>query len=328
MGKFNMLDINNPYKCLFVKTNNMYGGPWVSFDYNSATTYFILKNTFAKAGHPFPMILFCGMDVRVIKSDFRPAWLDHACRECKIYEESVSKMTNFYLEEDIDYSQYDVVYTEDPILKSQTIFSNPNTLFVYSDGEHFKRTPQTHYDLFLDHLQWDFPHTIEKHNLFKNENKADAYVEYRTRSIRGIHDKIFDSTKIKCITKTFLDANKSCYGMTKPLQNGISYWANLGASKYHVMLPVNGNKRIGQCLIDAASIDSINIGKSSHKNHFIHPDLIAEDVHEAINKIKKVESSKSLYHEALFYQRNQIRSCQKNFIEIISKSINIKLYNK
>ena len=306
---------------LFVKNKYSYGGPWSSFDYDQVTPQWILENTFSKAGHPFPMICLCKMDCKIIEED-----MGNTLWESQLYGQNDSAkpaienlVTNTCAWEDIDFSKYDYVYTEDPIVPAPIIENNPNIKFIYNLIEHWNPICPPHKKyIFFDHTKNSFPYSKKDVSKFINRKESRIHVEYRTSTDETYLKELSEHCKMDLVYKT----NTSLYMIESDLpENGLGYWNRLGRSKYNVQLPVEGHSRCGQGFGDAASIDCVNIGLASfqHNNSFIHPENRVDNITDTVSIIQKLESDINKYNQVLQWQNEAIEASNKKFNELLKK---------
>lgn len=309
-------------KSLFLKDRYNYGGPWVSFDYHSVDPLFILKNSFAKPGHPFPMICLMEMDCRIVDSGFNALWLEQAIKEAPKYLHNVSKIKYTNLE-NVDFSNYDFVYSEDPILPKDVILNNPKTIFAYNDVEHSNRSQNEFYDLHFDHLIWDFPHSLNAIQKIPFTTSYRVFLEYRTASYPPFFENIISELGNNVTYNPTIFSGGLTYGMSNPLSNGLDYWSRLKSSTFHIILP-SPHPRVGQACIDAAACGTVNIGFVEHKINFIHPECRTSCVKQALNLVRQLETCPVSKFEIIKYQYQQVRKAQSKFIS----AINLKFKDK
>ena len=262
-----MKDLSHDIKALFIKDKYCYGGPWASFNFRETSPQKILEHTFAKAGHPFPMILFMRMDCAIIDSGWRPKWLNDLTQRKPDFVNLVDNLSSGYCANDwseIDFDKYDVVYSEDPIIPSE-ITDNHSSKFVCN---------------FVDS-----------------------------------HKKISDETGLGCL---FNDSLRDCiFGMSDPLQNGLKYWSGLGKSRYHIMLPASEGVRLGQAMLDAAAVGSINIGICRDRKEVLHSECTCWNEDEAIKIVNRLQQDEALREEIKHYQYTSLIKNQSKFLEEI-----------
>lgn len=318
-----MKDLSHDIKALFIKDKYCYGGPWASFNFRETSPQKILEHTFAKAGHPFPMILFMRMDCAIIDSGWRPKWLNDLTQRKPDFVNLVDNLSSGYCANDwseIDFDKYDVVYSEDPIIPSE-ITDNHSSKFVCNFVEHYSESPTEHYDTFIKH--WGthvdrrslaFPHSVERLSSFVPKEKDGIYIEYRTLSLDS-HKKISDETGLGCL---FNDSLRDCiFGMSDPLQNGLKYWSGLGKSRYHIMLPASEGVRLGQAMLDAAAVGSINIGICRDRKEVLHSECTCWNEDEAIKIVNRLQQDEALREEIKHYQYTSLIKNQSKFLEEI-----------
>lgn len=310
-------------KSLFVKNKYMYGGPWSSFDYDQVSPEWILSKTFSKAGHPFPMICHYDMDCRIVDSGRTNTRWEHQLynenpHATKLIETLTENVCNW---EDIDFSLYDFVYSEDPIIPSQIIEDNPYAIFAYNLVEHWDPSTTTHkrYNL-IDHQQIPFPQSVSSVSDLIDRKTSRVHIEYRTNEIPDIHDYLRSNFDLELVYKR----NTSFYMIEENPESGLEYWKRLGKSKYNLQLPVNGSIRLGQGYGDAASVGCINLGVCSAKNNqmCVHPDCRIDSLTSAVECINKLENNSDMVKEILSYQYQMIENRNKMFrTQIIESDI-------
>ena len=314
-------------KSLFIKNKYCYGGPWTSFNFDETSPREILSYTFSKAGHPFPMILLMGMDCKIVDLGMREPWMHIAARETPNYHKIINKYTtNICKLENISFSDYDLVYTEDPILDADIILANTKTLFVYNDAEWNNSEREKYYDLHIEHNPicsdfYSFPQAPDFVSIFKSDNRSSIYLEYRTVTL-NIAEILTKQTGLKCVCNDTV--SKVYYCMTDPPDNGLAYWEKMGLCKYHIQLPATQGVRLGQGLGDAASMGLINIGMALNTK-FLHPYCKVDKIEDVIRVIKTIESNKHTGDEILKYQYKALEDANQRFTHTIQKHLDRKI---
>tara|TARA_B100000519_G_C14257628_1_gene445842 strand:+ start:1399 stop:2343 length:945 start_codon:yes stop_codon:yes gene_type:complete len=306
-------------KSLFVKNKYMYGGPWSSFDYNQVTPEWILSKTFSKAGHPFPMICHYQMDCRIVNDGRKfTGWENELYGKNPYSLAAIENLTESVCGwGDIDFSNYDFVYTEDPIIPSEIIENNPNIEFAYNLVEHWDVSKTTHerYKL-IDHQQIPFPQSPASVSNFIDRQNSKIHIEYRSNEIAGIHDYLNSNLGLELVYKR----NTNFYMITKNPESGLEYWKRMGKSKYNIQLPVNGSIRLGQGFGDASSIGCINLGICSvdHNQVCVHPDCRVDSLSSIVERIKQIEQNGDMAKEILSYQYEAIDDRNERFNQEIN----------
>ena len=329
-------------KSLFVKQKMCYGGPWASFKYADMTPRKILEKTYAKGGHPVPMINLLGMDCAVLDLDIRYDWLNLALRDNPHLGETLLSTTEGIKKlDEVNFAEYDLVYSEDPILPQHIISDCPDTVFAYNPVEHTdpKAFSQTgvEYDLFYWHVPYDpnfhwnrsrmrkglFPQAPDiMRNEFKGSGKK-IHLEYRTVEAEGgrAHKYLEQHTELQCTY--YGQGHKIYYMVENPPKNAVSYWERLADSKYNIMLPARQGVRLGQSLGDAASMGVINIGKALH-SVYLHPRCRVGNLDEALGVIRDIETTSDLGQQIIEYQDDVIKKSNDKFINMIKDKISEK----
>ncbi len=324
-------------KSLFVKADYCYGGPWSSFNFNEVTPVQILEKTFSKAGHPFPLILFMEMDCRIVRANAKQSegWLRVVEKEAPELVNTVKKhTTNVFDFSEVDFSSYDLVYSEDPIIPQYVIESCPNTLFCYNDVECFSRGDGKFYDIYFNHTDgFSFPQSPETLSCLKDKKQKGIYIEYRslvhaTCKCPHCGERVFNFRHIPERTNMQIffnrDMNNSRYGLSSPLQNGVSYWKGMGRCKYHLMVPGSQGVRLGQTMLDAASLGLINVGIVCDRFEALHISCRVKDYSEASKLISEIEKDSSWQEEILDYQYAGLKFHREKFYNQIVDALNKK----
>lgn len=293
-------------KCLFLKQARSCGGPWSSFDYDKVSPEWILSKTYSKAGHPFPMICLLKMDCRIIKDLPDQTWFRHIMKDNQTL---VDKYTHGAVDiHDVDFSQYDVVWSEDAFVPESITRKYPQILWAYNNAEHAWPTNGSHYDYFFDHTKHDYPSF--KQLSMDVDRTDDIFVEWRTQNIDGI-ERLTQKTGLKCdIDKRTIQSIQMIHN---PPLGGDEYWKRLKRCKYYIQLPVNGNVRIGQGFVDAASMDLICIGKAT-KQKCVHSFCYANTIDDAIQVIQNVKNNSAFEHEIRYYQNDMLKEINQKFV--------------
>ena len=311
-------------KFAFIKSNTHWGGPWFSFKYLENNIDSILKNSYGKAGHPIPMIIYFKMDVYVVNNkdliNVDDLNYNNLSKKNPIYEKNLlKKMKNVYNLKDINFDNYDIIYTEDEIIPKTIVEKYKKILFVFNASEHTNDIK--FYDLLINHKYNIFPHPNNELSYFINENRKDIYLEYRTA---------YNDDCIKIFEKSFLDRkiiyNENMKNLINPWINKeddscYNFWYNLGKCKYYIQLgKYLQGIRIGQGFVNAASLKLINIGfcNQDYCNiKIIHPYCICKDENSAIKIINDIENDITLYNNIINYQNNILEQANKNYKNII-----------
>lgn len=299
-------------KCLFVKNKYTYGGPWASFNYNEVTPKWILERTYAKAGHPFPMICNYQMDCRIINTHkTNSPWEQELYRGNPHAQKLIETLTEGTCGwGDIDFSSYDLVYSEDPIIPPNIINQHRSRVqFVFNRVEHWSETKHADGYVFVDHQNVPFPQCPDAVSDFCDREIPRIHIEYRTNQITNIHEQLA-GLGLELVYKK----NTSLYMIEKNPESGLEYWSRLGKSRYNVQLPAP-QLRLGQGLGDSAAAGCINIGdaKCEVNRCCVYPNLRTQNLGEAMNHINKLESDLKFRCEVLEYQYDMINKRNKMF---------------
>ena len=251
---------------------------------------------------------------------------------------------NTYKEDEIPFDDYDVIYCRDPILKNikELKLKYPNKLFVYEEAEHergYCEKTSKYYDLQLIHhkfkffdlnkltlpMKISFPYTTSPNKLrtyFKDIKKNNnLFIDYR--DIIFYKEKVFklnnnhDSDMLKTYELLLKKYPNICCNIKNSL-NGIcfssegksdvkEYLSKIASCKYFCSLA----GRVGQSLVDAASLNSICIGTMSSPNHCVlcHPSTIFPkntNLDIIISRINEIENNIILQEEILKYQNERL----------------------
>lgn len=301
----------------------------MSFCFDNVTPKDILLKTFAKAGHPFPMILLLKMDCAIIEEEIRQPWMHIAELENPKYREALDSYTEETVNvEDINFSEYEIVYTEDPILSKDIILAHPNTVFAYNTVEDHACNYGDHYDIFFDHAGhrhadrtgFSFPQCPSAVSQFKSESRNNIYIEYRTIKL-NVSDVIKNRTGLDIVQNEGMAG--AFYGITWPPSTGLEYWENLGRCKYYIQLPAEQGIRLGQAFGDAASMGLVNIGMS-YDQTFVHPFCRTDSVDKAIEIVNNIENDRELLKQVLSFQDQNIQQKSDAFLETLEEKLLIK----
>lgn len=305
-------------KALFLKQAESCGGPWASFNYSEVNPNWILSKTYSKAGHPIPMIINMKMDCRIIKGGPKQNWIEVFRGRNKRYDEILGQYTEGVCSfNDIEYNNYDLIWCEDAFVPDTIITKHSSIIWAFNNAEHCFPTRNDSYHIFFDHERYSFPHDggVLK-EIFSTNDSESIFIEWRTIQIQNIVEIIEKNTGIRCNFDLNPVSNQQM--LTNPPTDGNVYWKRLGGSKYYLQLPVNGNYRLGQAFVDAASLGLICIG-NCRKNQIIHPKCRVDNVFSAIDIVRLLDKNAEMSDEILNYQNEYLKKINIEFSEIINK---------
>ncbi len=309
-------------KSLYVKQKIHIGGPWSSFKFNDVSPEFILSKFYAKAGHPLQMILLLQMDCAIINETIAMPWM----REISHLFDTVKQHTqNTVNIDDVDFGQYDVVISEDAIIQKNIIDRYPNTLFLYFNAEHFDAKYSQDYDVFLQHINYQqqrhinekfftFPRDIEAmKKMFNVTNKYGYFLDNRDKDEYMLDMPNNNNSPVK---------NTSYYCPTNIIEGeSKQYYSNLSKSKYAICI----SQRHGQFFHDASSLNTVCIGQTANNNnHFLHPDMICNNITCVQDKIEELEKNIDYYESVVNWQLDNIRQLNNQFLSMLQKEIEKK----
>ena len=274
-------------KSLYLKQKIHIGGPWSSFKFNEVDPEFILSKFYGKAGHPFQMILLLQMHCMIIKQCSIMPWMKQIKHLLNITNKYTTNLVDVHA---IDFSKYDFVMVEDPILDESIIKNNPNTLFAYACAEHFDAKYSDNYDIFLQHIYgqskkhpnekfFTFPRDSKTmQNMFDIKNKYGYFLDNRDTDVYELDIPNNNNSPV---------ANTPYYCPINIIEGeSKQYYNNLARSKYAISI----SKRHGQFFHDAASLNAICIGQTRNNNkYFLHPDMICDNIKCVKEKIQILE---------------------------------------
>tara|TARA_Y100001938_G_C7836979_1_gene304199 strand:- start:232 stop:486 length:255 start_codon:yes stop_codon:yes gene_type:complete len=82
------------------------------------------------------------------------------------------------------------------------------------------------------------------------------------------------------------------------------------------MLPASEGVRIGQSMLDAAAVGSINIGMCLDRTEVLHSECVCENEDEAIKIVNKLQQDDSLSEEIKHFQYTSLIKNQSKFLEL------------
>lgn len=303
-------------KCVFIKSNTHWGGPWLSFKYDEITIDKILKNSYGKAGHPIPMICLLKMDVFIVENIdlINCDKINYNNALIKKKENLEKYMKKVYRLSEVPFDNYDIIYTEDEIIPRNIIDKYKEKLFVFNASEHhlFKKN----YDILIDHKkEWAFPHCMETFKKFIKDERKSIYLEFRTASNDNCINIFKTGLELDIVYNNEMRNGINPWASETP-KNAILYWNNLGKCKYYVQLgKYLQGIRIGQGFVNSACLNIINIGRCSGKPNydFIHPYCKCQEEDHAIRIIKTLEKDRELYNKILKYQNYKLEELNTRF---------------
>ena len=317
-------------KCLFLKSNTHWGGPWLSFKYNEITIDKILKNSYGKAGHPIPMICLFKMDVIIVNNNDlvncdkinynNNNTLNHKKENLEKY------MHNIYRLKDVPFNNYDIIYTEDEIIPKYIINKYKEKLFVFNASEH--HLYKKYYDVLIDHKnKWAFPHCMETFKKYTNDERKYIYLEFRTASNDNCINKFKNDLKLGLVYNDNMRKGINPWSSKIP-EKAISFWEDMGKCKYYVQLgKYLQGLRIGQGFVNAACLNIINIGicQKNSNHEFIYPLCVCKEENDAIRVIKMIEEDKNLYNKIIIYQNYKLEKLNMNFHNLLKLNLDKKI---
>ena len=314
-------------RCAFIKSDSHWGGPWLSFKFHEVSIESIMKNSYGKAGHPIPMIIFFEMDVYCVSQkhlnnvdDINYNYNYNNTKSMDIYKEKLKKIQNIYSLDDINFNDYDVIYTEDQIIPKDIIDNHKNTLFVYNATEHEYK--QYYYDLCIHHYKYIFPHPVVAFQCFiTNHDRSNIYLEYRTAHSKECINTFEKNFPMKKIIYNHFMKDKIFPWLNLENDACDKYWYDLGKCKYYVQLgKYLQGVRVGQGFANATCLNLINIGFCSRETanfKLIHPRCICRDEVDAINIINVIEKDDQLYNDILKYQKDILQTANESYKNIL-----------
>ena len=349
--------MENSIKTLFVKQSLDILGPRTSYTWSDGIEGELLKLFKGKASL-YELLVYFKSDYIIVDTLTNSPWLDTLIKQPGYVDTMKSTTSNVVQHQNIDYSQYDLVITHDPILgpwMEAYQKAYPKTVFAYILAEH--TSWQLHqlgfqYDLYLDHtlqsgddvvrlpqaLNMFFPRVPNTIRQMFCQQKASIFVDYRSvgHFISGGNknvaltpaevEQFFNENEFSLPTIKLSETSLKPFMFGGSDDDGVKYYSKLAHSKYFVSIA----NRVGQAAFDAASAGSLVIGtdKSSLHRLLCHPsvllsgDITTETVNE---KIKELEADQIKYVNALNYQENFLNlNCVNKPINDIIKACTIK----
>jgi hypothetical protein len=326
-------------------------GPWETFEYHTTNPINILNSYHSKT-NSFETFLLFKADHIVVDTHLSTKHLQQTLQNTgargdiqKIIPRFIKGLTPI---DKIDFGKYDVIWTRDPILTGhikELQIQYPKTLFVYELIEHWCNTLHTQaqgYDVFLDHNNYSmnsngnqisFPYPrcpVELRKTFVPVGlygqNVSLYIDWRDKEQIGIYNAHLPP-HIKAYATSFTSSNPKSNGLFLRLNDNPEeqheYFKRLANCKYFVSIA----GRLGQSLVDAASLNCICIGTRKSGNHRLicHPSCFVNSPIECCNKIKEIESDINLQKEILEYQDKQIKEL---FVEYPLRTLKQKLDEK
>ena len=313
-------------------------GPWSTFEYkNYANTPGKILDTYHSKTNSFETFLLFEAD-HIVVDTFLPSKHQQQTVNDNATKRSIHRLAKGAKSiDDIDFGKYDIVWTRDPILVGhidQLKAKYPKTLFAYELIEHWCKELHAKakgYDLFLDHnnysmssagnsISFPYPRCPTKlRQIFRNSSSGSSgsgssvYIDWRDKDNVPYFQNNLKDFKV-CAT-AFSAANSKNNGIFLRLDENPDeqheYFRRLAECKYFISIA----GRLGQSLVDAASLKCICIGTKKSGNHRLicHPSCFVNTPAEAVAKINEIESNSTLQNEILTYQDLKINEYFVNY---------------
>ena len=349
--------MENNLKILFLKQAHDNLGPKSSYGYNENVSALELLNHFNGKTSLFETLLYYKCDFLIIPTKIRSPWLDTMASIPGYQDFLKSNTTNVIDPFQIDFNNYDIVITHDPILYpyiNELKSKSPKTVFGYIMVEH--SSWQMHqfgfeYDLWLDHtlnsvdevvrfpqsINYFFPRVPDEvRNMFKAP-KNSLFIDYRSyghfiegsnnvaltlEQINSFNKTLNTKLKIESISETSLKP----YMFVTNSDDSIEFYKKMSRAKYFVTIA----NRIGQSSFDAASMGCLVIGNIQSKMHKLlcHPDCLMSgnfNENDVLKLVSKLESDNIYFNKMLIYQERQLKKYGIDHNnKILNQAINLK----
>jgi hypothetical protein len=245
---------------------------------------------------------------------------------------------------EIPFESYDLVITNDPILRFPR---NSGTLYAYFVAEHWDRRyraaldrPRKNADLFFAHMldapsalhslpqAVAFPYLRDPKTmrvLFASSERDEAvWADWRTLSFLSASSHGNNPAATKSAAERLQEAlglpvafrrfsPGLYYGEDPPRWgDGAEFLRELGRQKYYLCL--GRNSGAGQGLADAASLDCICFGERDKAYHRLlcHPETLCADLQDLPRRVNRVRMSRDLQKEICSWQNEKL---QQHFID-------------
>jgi hypothetical protein len=349
--------MENDLRVLFIKQAHDNVGPKTSYGYTKDISAKDLLSHFNGKTSLFETLLYYKCDFAIIPTKVGSPWLNTMVSIPQYKEFLESKTTNVVDPTQIDFDNYDVVITHDPILHpyiKELKEKYKSTVFCFIMVEH--SSWQMHqfgfeYDLWLDHtlnstndivrlpqaINYFFPRVPDVVSDMFNYPKNSVFVDYRsyghfigggnnvaltTQQISEFNNSLDIELPIEPISETSLKP----YMFVTNSDDSIAFYQKMSRAKYFVTIA----NRVGQASFDAASMGCLVIGNSKSQMHKLlcHSDCLmsGEFTYEDVTKlIKKIESDTEYYQTLLMYQNEQLNKWAVNHpMNVLKSAVKLK----
>jgi len=353
--------MENDLKVLFLKQAHDNLGPKNSYGYDEDISALELLNHFNGKTSLFESLLYYKCDFVIIPTKVVSPWL-HTLLQLPNYQKHLEENTTSVIEPThINFDNYDVVITHDPILHpyiNDLKDKYKNTVFSYISVEH--SSWQVHqygfeYDLWLDHtlnsvwnisrlpqaINYVFPRVPDMvQSMFEGERES-IFIDYRSygyfisngnnnvaitpNQIDEFNKNLkFDNIEIpiELISETSLKP----YMFVTDANDSIEFYKKMNRAKYFVTIA----NRVGQSAFDASSMGCLVIGNSKSKIHNLicHPDCLMNDeftYNDVLKLIEKIELDSDYYDMLLLNQNKNLQKYGVDYdMDIFRKSVKLK----
>lgn len=282
-----------------------------------------MLDTFCFKSTHLGLLLACKGDVWVMEdspclSNSRRMWEEaDPDATAEVYQRtSVTKWDS------VPWGNYDLVFSDDPIIPPEIIKAYPKVLWCHGIGEHTGGgiwKARGEYDLFWDHTLAS-PKTVEglpqaislpftinaqiMRELIRPANEPAIFLPMRAVCPHG-------SLRAEKIPKTLADLPVRHAGVWnlrqtyRAILNGVAKssmqrFRNLGSCRY--LLNVRPGGEIGQPIIEAAALGLIVVSTQELYSTVVHPFCQTHSVDDGIRMIRQLEASPSTRRRILEYQ--------------------------
>jgi len=349
--------MENDLRVLFIKQVHDNVGPKTSYGYTKDISAKDLLSHFNGKTSLFETLLYYKCNFIIIPTKVGSPWLN-TLLQLPQYKEFIESTTKNVLNPtDVNFGDYDVVITHDPILgpwidKLKKKFKN--TVFAYIMVEH--TSWQMHaegfkYDLWLDHtlnatnnivrlpqaVNYFFPRVPDVVSGMFNYPKNSIFIDYRSYG-----HFIGDSNNVMLTTQQILEFNNSLdiklpielisetslkpYMFVTNSDDSIAFYQKMSRAKYFVTIA----NRVGQAAFDAASMGCLVIGNSKSKLHNLicHKDcLMSGDFTQSdvIKLIDKIESNGDYYNKLITHQNEMLQKWAIDYpMDMLKSAVKLK----
>lgn len=352
--------MENNLKVLFVKQAYDNLGPKSSYGWSDDISAEGLLKHFCGKTSLFETLLYYKSDFLIVPTPFGSPWLN-TLLQLPQYKEFIESTTKNVLNPtDVNFGDYDVVITHDPILgpwMDELKKKFKNTVFAYIMVEH--TSWQMHgegfkYDLWLDHtmgstndmvripqaINYMFPRVPEVVQSMFKEDSPSIFIDYRSYghfiskgksnvALTGSDITNFNRlnfTKLKLPLETISETSLKPYMFVTNSADSIDYYKKLNRAKYYVTIA----NRVGQAAFDAASMGCLVIGNSKSKLHNLicHKDcLMSGDFTQSdvIKLIDKIESDGNYYNKLITHQNEMLQKWAIDYpMDMLKSAVKLK----